>query len=91
MIRRYELVTYDVWGNEKDGWEVNQSFSTGIFINLVMGDDTELLQQMVDGDILTENHEVKIDNNSDDEYVLYLVNRFTEKPVAELRHVEGIF
>lgn len=25
----WEVRTYDVWGNARDGWEVNQSFSSG--------------------------------------------------------------
>jgi hypothetical protein len=24
----FRLITYDVWGNEKDGYEVNQAFTT---------------------------------------------------------------
>ena len=25
-VRRYRICTYDVWGNAKDGWEVNNVF-----------------------------------------------------------------
>lgn len=28
QYRRYRLYTYDVWGNETDGWEINNVFST---------------------------------------------------------------
>ena len=29
MTDNWELITYDIWGNESDGWEVNQSFRNG--------------------------------------------------------------
>lgn len=34
IIRKYRLITYDVWGNARDGWEVNNSFSTGTVVEI---------------------------------------------------------
>ena len=35
---KYQLISYDVWGNARDGFEVNQAFTTGIYIDV--SDDT---------------------------------------------------
>ena len=34
MKRTYEVITYDVWGNAKDGFQVNDVFRTGRTIEL---------------------------------------------------------
>lgn len=31
---QYELIIYEVWGNAKEGFQVNQSFRTGFFISI---------------------------------------------------------
>lgn len=33
-MKRYEIISYDVWGNAKDGYEVNDAHRTGIIIEL---------------------------------------------------------
>lgn len=30
----YDLISLDVWGNSKDGWEVNAAYTTGDIIRL---------------------------------------------------------
>jgi hypothetical protein len=34
MIGSYELIEYDVWGNARDGYEVNQAFHTNQFYDI---------------------------------------------------------
>lgn len=46
QYRRYRLYTYDVWGNEEEGYEVNNVFSTGnvenfLCMEIVHNPDTE--------------------------------------------------
>lgn len=31
---QYEVITYDVWGNAREGFEVNNAFSTGRYIEV---------------------------------------------------------
>lgn len=31
---KYEIISYDVWGNARDGFEVNNAFHTGEFVEL---------------------------------------------------------
>lgn len=38
-MKYFQFLSYDVWGNAKDGWEVNDLSSMGLFI-LVEGWDT---------------------------------------------------
>ena len=33
-VHNYEIITLDVWGNNEDGFEVNDKFATGRFIEL---------------------------------------------------------
>ena len=37
---RYRVVKYDVWGNAKDGWEVNDKFATSVYVELD-GDESD--------------------------------------------------
>ena len=30
----WQIISYDVWGNEKDGWDVNAAYATGQYIAL---------------------------------------------------------
>jgi hypothetical protein len=38
MIRTYRLYTYDLWGNEEDGYQVNDVYRTGDTVDI--DDDT---------------------------------------------------
>jgi hypothetical protein len=40
-IMKYEYISYDVWGNDDDGYEVNQSFHTGEIVKIDPLDDDE--------------------------------------------------
>lgn len=31
---KFEVISYDVWGNARDGFEVNQAFHTGRYIEV---------------------------------------------------------
>ncbi len=84
---RYQLFTYDLWGNDKDGYQVNDLYRQDIF---------ELdLDNMTDKEIFkaigikpqSQNH-VMFDNNCDMEYTLYIVAKKNHKPVCELRKLD---
>lgn len=51
----FTWVSYDTWGNEEDGWEVNNVFPSGTFFTLPKGyDDEQLLQALKDNNILDQ-------------------------------------
>lgn len=33
-MSKWNYISYDLWGNETDGYEVNQSFTTGFWVEL---------------------------------------------------------
>jgi len=52
---KFEILSLDVWGNEEDGFEINQVFATGNFIDIDDNDtNLEILIKLVDADILYE-------------------------------------
>lgn len=40
-IAKFKVITYDVWGNPKDGWEVNNAFNTGDVIEVTIPEETK--------------------------------------------------
>ena len=81
MKAQYELIIYDLWGNWRDGWQVNDAFRTGIIIELVNPDTASNMlinRKLQARGILWEG---------DPEFMLYGVNK-SGKPIAELRRVD---
>ena len=68
---KYEVHSLDVWGNARDGWEVNQAFHTGICIEIREGDsDEDILQKLADADILSDNWKrYKLEIEGDDYFM----------------------
>lgn len=85
MIYNYRLYNYDVWGNAKDGYDVNNVFNTGEVYEL---DDTWTDKQIISelkkqGAInkRAKNSLIRIDGEF--EYSLYF--EYKDKPEFELR------
>lgn len=77
----YQLYTYDVWGNEEDGFEVNDVFKTGETYTFSTDEPTnEEICKALELQIPAE--QVRIDAYED---VMYLTNDMTGKPFCELR------
>jgi len=93
---KYQVYTYDVWGNKTDGFFVNDVFKTDLVLELPDRDDlkdNEIIKAMRDQDILKSGLHVKsfeIEGESD--FCLY-INDIREvsgywKPLCELRPIE---
>ena len=87
---KYVLIYYfDVWGNAKDGWEVNNQCTE--FDDLMISDDAsekEILEYLVSIKFLatSDRRRVRIDMNSyADAMEIYEVKGL--KPLASLRRV----
>lgn len=85
MIHNFRLYTYDVWGNARDGYEVNNVYGTGEVYSL---DDNWTDKQIISelkkqGAIRksVKNSLVRIDGEF--EYSLYF--EYRDKPEFELR------
>ena len=82
--QKYRLYTYDLWGNSKDGYQVNDVYSQDVF---------EIDDSLTDKQIFkiigikpqSQNH-VEFDTNGD-ENTLYIQAKKDAKPICELRLV----
>lgn len=80
-VERWEIVDLDVWGNSEDGYEINDIFKTGIFIELPKNASDEELRKAL--------REAGYDMFPDDEVVEdgdYLITLYNNegKPWLEL-------
>lgn len=87
---QYEIITYDVWGNEKDGFEVNNAFSTGTIIDVTDSDsEKDIISKLKAVGIIRKGFRFSsfsIDGEAS--YSLYVTYEPTMYPVCELRKVE---
>jgi len=77
---QYRLFLYDVWGNEHDGWDVNDVFKSGYYFSAGVEHTDAELTNMV-GDLF--GLQLQIDVGSD-ENTIYFSDE-NGKPVCELR------
>jgi len=91
---KFELINYDVWGNPRDGFEVNNSFRTGIVIDISENDtDKTILKKLKEVGFLKKTAKFicfEIDGELD--FSLY-INHVTIKdgvyPLCELRRLNN--
>ena len=50
---KYEVISLDVWGNTKDGFDVNEEFHTGNFIDITGNTRKSILTQCREQGIIT--------------------------------------
>jgi hypothetical protein len=52
----YEIIRYDVWGNEKDGFEVNDAHHTGVFVSLTKdASDEQIIRALKNEGYISRN------------------------------------
>jgi len=85
MKREYKVITLDVWGNDNDGYEVNNAHYTGQTITLLDSDaDQTILKKLNDSDIGDFPHDL-FDIDGSGEFSLYINWKENGKPELELR------
>jgi hypothetical protein len=83
----FQVLSLDVWGNEEEGFEVNQSFNTGKFIEMTLNqyeDDHFILTEMISLGLLTNEAYDKVEIDGDGP-TLYISDDRTGKPLYELQ------
>ena len=75
---QWEFRTYDVWGNRRDGYEVNDSFNHGL-IDCPLKEPSD---SWLAGLMGLRNNQVDIDG---DEETVYVNRRSDGKPLCELQ------
>ena len=84
MGSEWQLITYDIWGNESDGWEVNNSFRTDKFIVF----DESIKDKELEELVLSELGMVgTVDNSQSFNDCIYFYDESSGKPEFELRRV----
>jgi hypothetical protein len=81
MRRKYEVVTYDIWGNARDGFYVNAAYLSGRFVEVDEGDSD-----------YTINRRLRIRGvkwSGEPEFGLYGELKRNGCPALELRPVEN--
>lgn len=80
----YRWITYDVWGNSEDGYEVNAAYST----YSVWRFDKDVTDETVIKAVFEEDaDQVEIDPHCD-EYGFVFLAKEDGKPLGELRRIE---
>lgn len=84
-MTNFEVYSYDVWGNEEDGWEVNAVFPH--YISGELPDDYEIkdVHEFIRPYLVDENADLDIDITHEDVIYINLTNGY---PVCELRRAE---
>ena len=78
----YEIVVYDVWGNAKDGFEVNAAYTTGEVVDIPDDASDYQINRLlgVRGCVW----------DGEPEYTLYATQKRNGKPAGELRRVGAL-
>lgn len=84
--RAYELRTYDVWGNEDEGYEVNNTFAAGRIYLPESFTDEELFSAI--GAETTGENAVEVDGGISDDEHIYVIRERDAYPVCEVTRDE---
>lgn len=85
----YRLITYDVWGNNDDGFWVNQSFKTETVLDFQKGaTDEQIIGILKEKGILTDKankDNIQVDGERD--YTLFFMDSEKGMPLFELQNI----
>jgi len=80
---KYRVYSYDLWGNEEDGYEVNDVMETNVVINVNFSkDDRHIVRQVKNKYIRYKDYTV----DGEEGYCLYV--NYKDVPYCELRPEE---
>lgn len=77
MKREYEIISYDVWGNARDGFEVNAAYRTGRTVEI----DLEASDYAINRALGVRG----VAWEGDPEYTLYGAIKRNRRPALELQ------
>ena len=87
---RYQICTYDLWGNEQDGYEVNDVYSQGsdfVFAESVVENDRELVKNLKKMLNLKKGLKLSFfDVDGEGNEIIYV--NYRGMPICEMRMVE---
>jgi hypothetical protein len=80
----WRWISYDVWGNSDDGYEVNAAYPTSVVYRLSLEASNETILKTVWDD---DANEVEIESYSNED-TIYFVSKDDGKPLGEIRRIE---
>ena len=86
---KYEVIALDVWGNARDGYEVNQGLHTGNYVEVDTLEHHAFFRSLKKQGILDSYKGMCIDNGICSEDTIYVVRKRDMKPLFDLQKVEG--
>lgn len=88
-MAKYRVVSYDVWGNAKDGYEVNDTYPTGLSVELPANpSDREIMQALKEvGYIKKSTRLAQLMIDGEPRFSFYVDEAKDGRPLCELRRV----
>jgi hypothetical protein len=87
---KWRFISYDVWGNAEDGWEVNQAFRTNDTIELPEDfSEADVMDAIKVAGLCEDTSKLELDQNCDWEQALYLVRSTDGYPEGEFQKEEA--
>ena len=87
---QYRVINLDVWGNEDDGFEVNDLHNTGLIVDLADdAEDDAIVSALVEVDAFQDHvtgADVTIDG--DPEFTLFVDDAASSMPLFHLQAIE---
>lgn len=83
-MRTYVWYSWEMLGNEQEGWDFNNRFCSGTTYELSGDESDEELVVLLGGN----SEEIEVDGNSDPEFSIVFRRLEDDKPLGELVPVE---
>ncbi|MCI0557924.1 MAG: hypothetical protein MN733_05470 [Nitrososphaera sp.] len=89
----FEVIEYEVWGDEEAGYFVSDTFPTGQYVNLNESElkDSNLLAQALENKVTLLDDAGEITGTSDVNGIIIIRETSTREPLFELRPVNTAF
>ena len=82
----WEYISYDLWGNEEDGFEVNAAYTTGRVYEIDDDSDTGVIRFLRDAGFMDDDvDEMDVDVDGDED-VIYI--NYRGYPALEFRRTD---
>lgn len=83
---KWRLIDYDVWGNARDGFEVNAAYTTSTYVEFDEGiSDAALIKLLKREGLLKKGLRASSIDMDGDEYTIYFSDARNGRPEFELR------
>lgn len=80
----YRWITYDVWGNDQDGWDVNAAYPTSVVYRISEHATDETILKTVWED---NADKVELEWSSEEDTIFFTIKE-TSEPLGEIRRIE---